>query len=249
MAARRFKRTRRFKRRGGRAFTGKVRAAITRIAEKKFCDVQMHWTPSLNEAPFLGWQLVKDGATSSAQALVPLNTVDEGTDDTQRVGKKTMARYLSLKIVCAMYPGTATDLVPFATAFPMGLSLKFVVVLDQEPNTTQAAASDIWDEATGTQAYVAQRNRRKSTRFRVLAEDIMTMSPQVMCPCTISRFISLRNLVTAYANTGFSINNIMTNAIQLWVCPNVSASTVGSDQDTKYSFSLTGEFRAVYVDV
>lgn len=246
--ARGFRRTRRRTRgRFGRktGFVRRVRSALNRIAEKKFVDRSIDWSPQLNDPAFLGWQLVRNGPVGVSTVLPPLSTCVEGTGDQQRVGKKTMGLSIQIKLTCNMVP-TAANVLLFPTAFPMGLTWRFALVLDREPNTTTPQAGDIWLTPFTNLATVSTRFRPKSQRFRILMDETMVMSAQVMCPCTIERFLTLPKIVSQYNGTGDTFSDINLNCISLWCCPNVGA--VGG-LATNFSFTLRGETRFVFTDV
>lgn len=258
---------RRGKRKGGKvpkASVAVVRRALASIAEKKWvdhiiADYDMYNTGQ-NSKTYLWRPISNSGADTTTTGAAQDNLVGcaQSAGVNGRTGMKIHAKYLVIRIACEMGKGGGTGGtsvpfdttgVAFSTNYPYGLATKFAVVLDRDPNGDSGPVpGNIWvADNGGNIAQMSQRNHDYAARYRILKEFTMTMSPGVMCPCTMSVFVPL-NLEIEFNNTTDTVSTVLKNRVQIFRSQNVG---VVDDTVAKCfgSVRYRGEVRCVFTDV
>lgn len=229
-----------------------VKRAVAATAEKKFVDklltnvcIDTGGTSTLADAAYLKPLLYSSNWTGNNP--IPPTTVAVGSGVNERVGKKTQLRYMYIKLLCSMItlPDAPNPPNTFLNQYPNGMLTKFYVVLDRSPNNQSPPdRAEIWyPDNAGNYTIRSQRNHDKTARFQILGEFSMSMSPGVMCPCMIEKYVSLKGIQQEYSGTGATYADVVKNQITIWYAQ--SSAPVSAAGTVNY----TGEIRTVYVDI
>lgn len=108
--------------------------------------------------------------SSTDVARWTVNAVAQGTDNTNRIGKKVQVKSLSINAVFRgpHFGVTASTMI--------GSMVRWWVVLDSQPDGVKATADEIWDLAGFNYMY-AHRNLGNSERFKVLRTGTVDLAP------------------------------------------------------------------------
>lgn len=164
-----------------------------------------------------------------------LNGLNEGSNQSQRIGVKVTNKVLSIQGVVTWKPKLAATTVP--DLFPCVM----YIVLDTQTNSAQAVSTNIFTNESGNTIGVtsAFRNIEFATRFRVLKK-VIIQPPQIgiavkAADVVISQgwsknfsiYMSLRNMVTTY-NTGDNgdVTDIIDNSLHMVGYSPTSATAV-----------------------
>lgn len=210
------------------AFKKSVRNVIRSVAEKKYIDYEST-LQDLAAANNTQRRFLTTG---------PQNGVPSGTGAQQRIASKVMNLYANIRVTCRINQGTPPL---FLTSYPTGTMVRLFYVWDTHPNATAPVGLEIWDTVGGG----AQRNREYATRYHLLGDDMMMMSPGAMCPCMISRFIKI-NKLSEYkkGSTTATDDQIIEGALTVWM---VAADNPVAGVPSNYS--VTCNSRVVFQDI
>lgn len=169
------------------------RVVPDRMAERKYVDTILAMTVT--------------GSTTG----VLLNGVAEGSDNTNRIGRKTLIKSVSIK---GQFAISQTDL--GSVAFPEnGDTVKVAIVLDTQPNGALAAITDVWT----TGGPFAHRNLDNIERFQVLQEDIYSVGLTGPNAVAHQRYSKV-DIPVRYTGTAAAIANITTGSLIMFVLDN-----------------------------
>lgn len=270
MSSKGYKRAGGRKRKGGKVAKGatvaSVRRALASIAEKKWVDhifADYDFYAVGGNALSYRWRPIsKNGADTLT--VVGSNQDNlcgcvQGTGQTARNGVKIMAKYLVIKLICEMGRGGGAggQPVPWGSGpvfnsggnYPYGLTTKFAVVLDRDPNGSAGVTpSDIWTTDNAAEiGFASQRNHDYTSRFRILKEFKMSMAAGVMCPCSMEVFVPL-NLEIEFSGGNDNMASVLKNRVQLYRVQNqgVLDDSIGGCYG---SVRYRGECRMVFQDL
>lgn len=239
MAYRRYKRAYRKRR---KVSTRAIKRVVNSLAERKYSDISLSYENQLSGV----------GAEWNRIGTVPLNAVASGTAVFQRIGSKVKMRHIFIKF--DMQPNLATGgtSVPFTTAYPAGLRIRFALVLDRESNGTSPLSGDIWafsPQIVGDNGELwTFRNHDYAGRFKILKYFDFFMSPGAMCPCAAEYFRKIALTCDYKQTTGATDSDIWKNSITLWVAANTDPAP-GTVTGIGSVFDYNIRFRVEYTDI
>jgi len=171
-----------------------------------------------------------------ADPLIPLGTantavwlisgVAQGTDNTNRIGRKTLAK--SIAVNCNFTGATWNTL---GTA---GSTIRWWIVLDAQPDGVIGTAAEIWALGGGTYL-TAHRNLDNSERFKILRTGTVELAPTPTGLAGepgfedkkyISEYIKL-NDACRYQGTDATIASIASGAYYFCYCTDVQGNVSG----------------------
>lgn len=187
---------------GMRRPTSRVfRRAAINAAETKYIDKDVTALAGGNSA-----------ATRSFEGdshVYPDPTVGSAFD--QRVGREVFAKGMQLRIVC---------IPPAAANIPNGCVIRFWVVKERDVAGTTWDISDIWSNdgaSTPAHGVNALRNRNHLDNDKILSTFTMSMSPGMLCPCVVEKYVALNTMVKFRADsTTSSYSTCEKNAINIF---------------------------------
>lgn len=145
-----------------------------------------------------------------------VNGVSQGTDTTNRIGRKVTHNYIEIKALITAFTGVSD------AGF-------WSLVLDRQGDGSTPAFTDIYDTSTVTVGGLAPRNTLvNQDRFLILAsEDYRTTGTTIDVPYYMKRFVDLRNVqgndrTMNFNSTGAAAADINHGAIW-FVCASASA--------------------------
>lgn len=168
---------------------------------------------------------------ASAGALQLLNGVDQGTDYTQRIGRKIILKSLFFRV--NFFPSATT-------ASPTGTICRLLIVYDCQTNSAAPAVTDILQAAE----YDAPMNLNNRDRFKVIYDKYIMMCATAYttgaltagdpCPKMLSKYkkMSLEEIFSGTANT---VGSIATGSIYAMLIAS-SNNTVQADSYFRVRF-------------
>lgn len=186
---------------------------------------------------------VPNGATTVDFVLI--NGVAQGSDNTNRVGRKVLAKSLDIN---AIFIGPTSNTQASASIVP-GSMVRWWVILDAQPDGATATPADVWK--TTSSFAVAHRNLDNSERFKVLRTGTVCLSPMNQTAATpglpgypdkgyVDIFIPLNDAVR-YSGTGATIASIASGAYYFCYCCDSAAPGSGAATsvvyDTRFKFT------------
>lgn len=171
-------------------------------------------------------------ATSAAGTVTLLNGVAQGSDVSQRIGRKFMIK--SSQIRLAVYPNSATT-------NQVGDIVRVMILFDCQPNSVIAAVGDVLEIAT----WESPLNLNNRDRFKVIMDKTITMNPVVYTAAALTagapvvkamkRYKKL-NLEVINSGTGATVGSIQTGALILLTIGLVNnGSTINWYHRTRYT--------------
>lgn len=160
---------------------------------------------------------VIDTATASANltlnaGLVLLNGVVQGTDYTNRVGRKTIMKSIYLRFT--LLPNTANSA-------PIGDFTRIIVVYDCQTNAAAPLAGDILQSGGD---YMSPLNLNNRDRFKVIHDKLVPMNPNVYTAGALTagdpvnkawKMYKKITMETVFGGTGATVGSIQTGSIYL----------------------------------
>ncbi|ALE29839.1 putative capsid protein [Lake Sarah-associated circular virus-27] len=145
-------------------------------------------------------------ATAGAVAL--LNGVAQGTDDTQRIGRRATIK--SILFRAFINPTTTTD--------NIGDQCRFLLVWDNQANGTALTVANVLNSAT----FSEPNNLDNRDRFKIIWDKWITMNPAVYAAnvftggnpqCKMVHCYKKLNLETTFNGSGATIGSIATGSL------------------------------------
>jgi len=170
-------------------------------------------------------------AGTSSVDFVLLNSIAQGSDNTNRIGRKITVKSIDIN---AIFTGMiATNAASIGTPSAM---VRWWVLVDAQPDGATATAADVW-KSTSTFA-VAHRNLDTSERFKVLRTGTFDLCNQSSLAGTIASegaipsagfpdkayldiYIPLNDAVK-YSGTSTGISNIASGAYYFCYCTDIA---------------------------
>lgn len=177
--------------------------------------------------------------------LVVINGLAQGTDNTQRVGRKVLAKALEVN---AVFYGPI-DTINSGTA--QTAVIRWWIICDAQPEGASATATEIWQ--AGSSYIVDHRNLQNSERFKVLRTGTMSLAGTV--PVTAStasthpgfpnkQHLSVHvplNDAVKYQGTATGIANISSGAYYFGYCTDYQGTSSGPSVMYNCRFKFTDE--------
>lgn len=170
-----------------------------------------------------------NNAVSTTPYIQLMNGCIQGTDYTQRIGRKIYMNSFYLRGSIRNYDASG----PIANTTPCVLA-RVMVVCDMQPNGTVFAATDLLNTATS----YSQLNLNNRDRFKVLMDKQYTFDPYLFSATASSSFASTVNQIWPMkkykkinmesvfnAGNAGTIADINSNAIYLFIITDVVAGT------------------------
>lgn len=197
----------------------KLNQSSARLPERKYLDI-------------LGNQVI---STIGSPTL--LNGIAEGSDNTQRIGRKITMRSLQLKGQVAL---SQVDLGVVGTYPENADTIRIAIVFDKQANGVAPAVGDVWNVSGGAAfAPYSARNMDNVDRFDVLMQDQVTLNLSGPGAAIVDRYLKI-NLPVRYTGTAGAIANITTGSLYLFA---LDTNGTGLNQGT---FQFT--HRVLYTD-
>lgn len=158
-----------------------------------------------------------DVATASANltlnaAFVLLNGVTQGTDYTERIGRKTIMKSIFLRF----------SLVPnVANSAPTGDFARIIIFYDCQTNGAAPIAGDVLKSGTD---YLSPLNLNNRDRFKILMDKLVSMNPNVYTAGAVTagdpvnktwKLYKKITMDTVFAGTNNTVASISTGSIYL----------------------------------
>lgn len=174
-----------------------------------------------------------------------LNGVAQGTDYTNRLGRKVMWRSLLIRMeIVAKTPASYN--------LAAGQMLRILIVLDKQSNGSQPASSDILADGGGGIVTTSLTNLQNRERFVIIVDKMVRFPGQYYdgsrlttvgggIPPIVFKFFKKMMLPTVYNGTGATYGNITTNSLWLFMITDY-ATALATD------LAATGSFRMRFTD-
>lgn len=148
--------------------------------------------------------------TSQDGVVILLNGIAQGTDYTQRIGRKVCLRSLLTRFTCILNTGT--------TASETGDVVRLLIFYDSQTNATTPQVSDV---LTST-SFDAQMNLTNRDRFKVVLDKFITMNGYSSTagaltagspvPKMINKYKKM-NMDVIFGGTGGTVGSIQTGGL------------------------------------
>jgi len=171
------------------------------------------------------------GNAPSAGVVVLLNGVGQGTDYTQRIGRKILLKSILFRF--SVVPNTATS-------SSSGDIVRMMLIYDCQTNAATPGITDILNLA----AFNAPMNLNNRDRFKVLSDKFITMASAVYTGAALTtgspspkqvKVFKKMNMEQIFGGTASSVGSINTGAIFLIVISlNNAASTYLYDSRVRF---------------
>lgn len=148
---------------------------------------------------------------SSAGAVFLLNSLAEGSDNTDRIGRKITINNVQYELVVAASTGDLGNAATYPESFDC---IRVSLVWDKQPNGANPAYGDIYNSTSNLLTPMCLRNINYVDRFEILATDMVNICAAGPNAETIRRYIKT-NLDARYQGTGGGIANISSGALFL----------------------------------
>jgi len=182
--------------------------------------------------------------------FVLLNSVAQGSDNTNRIGRKVQAKSLDINAIFTGFKLNTGGGSSNGTSVESCM-LRWWVLVDAQPDGATATAADVW-KSTSTFA-VAHRNLDTSERFKVLRTGTFDLGSSQSQNTSIAQqpagfpdkayldiYIPLNDAVK-YSGTSTGISNIASGAYYFCYCTDVAAPTNATGAavtyDCRFKFS------------
>lgn len=174
--------------------------------------------------------------TSNAGGSQLITTIAQGSDNTERIGRKITNKALQYDIA---YANGTTDL-GNTTPWPENYAAaKFAIVWDKQPNGALATWADVYNTTTNVVTPMCFKNYNNIDRFDILAVEDITICVSGPNAERRSRYIPL-SLETRFDGTGSTVADIQSGALIIVYADNNAS---GAGQAT-----LQGRLRILYSD-
>jgi len=202
-----------------RTVGNKYRQATAGMPERKYCDVSLNTNPS---------------PSGAAQLLL---TVAQGSDNTDRIGRKITMSAIQYDVAWAAPVDNLADEAGWANNFAVA---KMAVVYDKQPNGALATWSDVFNSTSNVITPYCFKNYNNIDRFDILAIEEYCICQAGPNAERKDRYIPCK-LETRYDGTGATIADINSGA--LIVCYADNQTAAGTSNGV-----LQGRFRILYTD-
>ena len=163
-----------------------------------------------------------NGAIGTAGGSITLlNGVSQGTDYTNRIGRKIILKSLLARL----------NVVPnIANSAPQGDIIRIMIVYDCQTNAAAPVLSDII--LNGTVTYQSPMNLNNRDRFKILSDKFVTMEANVYTAGALTagsprpkqlKIFKKMNMEQIFGGTGNTVGSIQTGAIWLVIVAATSA--------------------------
>lgn len=151
------------------------------------------------------------GAVSSVGAVVLLNGVPQGTDYTERIGRKVMMKSV-------LWRGFVTP--NASVSLPEGAFFRYIIFYDAQTNATAPAVTDV----LATNAYDAPLNLTNRDRFRVMVDKFCSINASTFTTGALSagspmpkalKFYKKMSMEVIFGSTGGTVGSIQTGGLFL----------------------------------
>lgn len=166
---------------------------------------------------------VNGSTAAGGGSITLLNGVSQGTDYTNRIGRKVILKSLLVRL----------NVVPnIANSAPQGDIIRVMVVYDCQTNAAAPVLSDIIN--AGSITYQSPMNLNNRDRFKILADKFLTMEANVYTAGALTagsprpkqiKIWKKMNMEEIFGGTGATVGSIQTGAIFLVI---VAATTAFS---------------------
>jgi len=149
---------------------------------------------------------------SVTAGFVLLNGVAQGTDFTNRIGRKTHMKSIYLRF--SLYPNNANSA-------PGGDFVRVIVFYDCQSNATAPVVGDVLQFST---SYLSPLNLNNRDRFKILHDKVISMNANVYTATVLTagdpvnknwKMYRKINLDTVFGDTAATIGSIQTGSIYL----------------------------------
>lgn len=138
-------------------------------------------------------------ATTVAGTVTLLNGVVQGTDFTQRIGRKFNMKSLLLRLNC--YPNSATNC-------PVGDIVRVLVVYDCQTNSAAPVVGDILEFVS----FESPMNLNNRDRFKVIMDKTFNMNPNSYTAGALTTGAPVTRSVKKFKKLGLEVINSGTGA-------------------------------------
>lgn len=161
---------------------------------------------------------------SAAPFVALLNSVAEGTDNQNRIGRKLTLKNLNLRL-SVQNDSTSLSSANFAKQAD---TVRWAVVFDKQANGSAASVNNVWNAPGTAVDPFAGRLLDYLDRFSILAEGQEVLNVSGANAFTVHKYIKM-NLPTRYIGTGTGVANIESGALYVMVW---DQNTSGATQST-----------------
>lgn len=182
-------------------------------------------------------------AGTSNVDFVLINSIAQGSDNTNRIGRKVQAKSLDINAIFSGFQ-LATGGNMGATAPCPTCLVRWWVLVDAQPDGATATAADVW-KSTSTFA-VAHRNLDTSERFKILRTGTFNLGSGVGVGANVNAaaagfpdkayldlYIPLNDAVK-YSGTSTGISNIASGAYYFCYCTDIATPTNATGASVVY---------------
>lgn len=203
-----------------RKSVGMAATAIQQFYRKKSKNVSRLFDSSAGVPERKSWKAINSNTSASYTPAVQLvNLVDQGTQNTQRVGSKIRITALQVR---AQFGAVPSQLATWEALGIGGRMCRLLFVYDNQPNGALPSLNQILDDTGSSSTYfvVASRNQNYIERFDVLLDETFVLGSAGPNVHIIDRYIKMsKESVWANSATGV-ISGMIQGSIVAFVVDN-----------------------------